>query len=158
MHMVYLGLGSNIGKREDNCAKAISLLEKNGLKIAKRSTMHETEPWGVRDQPRFINMALEAETDLSPEELLTVIKTIENKMGRRPGKKWGPRIIDIDIIIYDNVSMTSDDLSIPHPLMHEREFVLRPMSEIAPDMKHPVLGITISELLDKKGPGRSAGK
>ena len=150
MQMVYLGIGSNIGGRENNCLRAISLLGENGLKITKRSAMYETEPWGVKDQPRFINMAVEAETDVSPRDLLALIKKIESEMGRRTGKKWGPRVIDIDILMYENIQMNEVDLSIPHSLMHEREFVLRPLSEIAPDKIHPVLCKTIRELLDRK--------
>ncbi len=128
---------------------AISLLEENDLKIRKCSSMHETEAWGVKDQPRFINMAVEAETDVSPEELLTLIKRIESDMGRLPEKKWGPRLIDIDILMYDNIVMNGGDLSIPHPLMHERKFVLVPLSEIAPQKVHPVLRRTIRELLGR---------
>ncbi len=150
MPTVYLGLGSNLGSRQDNCLRAVSLLEENGLKITRRSAMYETEPWGVKDQPRFINMAVEAETDVSPHELLSLIKKIESDMGRLAEKKWGPRVIDIDILLYENMRMNGDELTIPHPLMHEREFVLRPLSEIAPERVHPVLCKTIRELLDRK--------
>lgn len=148
MPVVYLGIGSNLGIREDNCLMAISLLEENGLKITKRSAMHETTPWGVRDQPKFINMAIEAETDISPLELLSLIKKIEGDMGRQPAIKWGPRVIDIDILLYGDMLLCEADLTIPHPLMQEREFVLRALSEIAPDIMHPVLGKTMKELFD----------
>jgi 2-amino-4-hydroxy-6-hydroxymethyldihydropteridine diphosphokinase len=153
MPVVYLGIGSNVGRREDNCLRAISFLEKNGLKITKRSALYETEPWGVKDQPEFINMAVEAETDVSPRELLSLIKKIESEMGRLPGKKWGPRVIDIDILLYDMLIMNEDELIIPHPLMHERMFVLAPLSEIAPEKVHPVINRTIRELLKEKVSG-----
>jgi len=155
MPVVYLGIGSNIGRREDNCLRAISLLEENGLTITKRSAMYETEPWGVKDQPQFLNMAVEAVTHVSPRELLLLLKTIESSMGRLPGKKWGPRVIDIDILIYDNLTINEDELTVPHPLLHERVFVLEPLAEIAPEKVHPVLRKTIRELLNQKvsGPG-----
>ncbi len=158
MPVVYLGIGSNIGDREDNCLKAISLLEENGLKITKRSSLHETEPWGVKDQPQFVNMAVEAETDLSPRELLVILKKIENAMGRLPEKKWGPRIIDIDILMYDDLKINEADLTVPHPLMHERAFVLVPLSEIAPEKVHPALHKTVSELLNQKTSPDDDGK
>ena len=148
MAVVYLGIGSNIGNRIDNCATAISFLEENGLTITKRSEMYETMPWGVKDQPEFINMAVEVETDISPPELLSLIKKIEGDMGRQPAVKWGPRVIDIDILLYGNERVSGAGLTIPHPLMHERDFVLRPLSEIAPDVMHPVLNKTIKELFN----------
>lgn len=148
MPLVYLGIGSNLGNRADNCIKAISFLKENGLKITKRSAMHETMPWGVKDQPEFINMAVEAETDISPLELLSLIKKIEVDMGRQSGMKWGPRVIDIDILLYGNERVSEAGLTIPHPLMHKRDFVLRPLSEIAPDVIHPVLYKSIKELFD----------
>jgi 2-amino-4-hydroxy-6-hydroxymethyldihydropteridine diphosphokinase len=146
MHVVYLGIGSNIGDRENNCLKAIELMEERGLKVTRRSSMCETEPWGVKDQPAFINMAVEAETDISPRGLLMLLKKIENEAGRRPGRRWGPRVLDIDILLYDNLQVAEDDLSIPHPLMHKRVFVLEPLAEIAPDRVHPVLRKTIKQL------------
>lgn len=147
MAIVYLGIGSNLGKREDNCLKAIKALEEKGITIKKRSHLYETEPWGVREQPNFINMAIEVETDLPPDKLLQIVKGIEEEMGRTETFKWGPRIIDIDILLYNDIVYETPDLKIPHPLMHERDFVLKPLSEIAPDKVHPVLKKTISELL-----------
>lgn len=148
MHIVYIGLGSNIGNREGNCRKAIRLLEENGLKVKKQSSMHETEPWGVKDQPKFINMAIEIETSKKPEDLLGILKNIENQMGRTESVKWGQRIIDLDILLYDDLILETPHLEIPHPFMHEREFVLKPLCEIAPDKKHPIIGKTIKDLLE----------
>ncbi len=148
MSIVYIGIGSNLGKREENCEKAISLLINKGLRDLKQSSKIETEPWGVKNQPAFINMAVSAGTDLSPERLLTLIKEIEVKMGRTSTVRWGPRIIDLDILFYDNVVIEKPDLSIPHPHIRDRDFVLRPLAEIAPDLVHPVLQKNISELLD----------
>ncbi len=148
MSTVYIGIGSNLGNRQDNCLKAIGILKNNGLEITAQSSMHETEPWGVKDQPKFINMALKVETDLTPQELLTLLKNIENIMGRESTSRWGPRIIDIDILLYDDMKINEDDLKIPHPLMHEREFVLEPLSEIASETIHPVLLKKAGDLLN----------
>lgn len=147
MAIVYLSIGSNLGRREENCLKALEAMKEKGLTIRKRSLLYETEPWGVRDQPNFINLALEIETDLPPMGLLQLIKEIEHQMGRAETFKWGPRIIDIDILLYNDIIYESAELKIPHPLMHEREFVLKPLSEIAPERFHPVLKKTIRELL-----------
>ena len=146
MAIVYIGIGSNLGDRHRNCLRAIELLRQNGLFITKQSSMHETEPWGVTEQPEFVNMTVETETVLAPIELLKMLKKIEKDMGRQDTIKWGPRIIDLDILLYDNIILKTDSLTIPHPLMHEREFVLGPLSEIAGDFIHPVLKKSIADL------------
>lgn len=147
MPIAYLGIGSNLGERRNNCLIALRLLAEKGVIIRKASSFYETEPWGIKEQPDFINMAAEVETDLPPDELLKVIKGIEREMGRKETFRWGPRIIDIDILLYNDMIYESADLRIPHPLMHEREFVLEPLSEIAPERVHPLLKKTIIELL-----------
>ena len=148
MSITYIGIGSNLGNREENCKQAIKLIEKNGIVIKKQSRMYETAPSGVKDQPKFINMTIEAETDKKPEELLRVLKEIEKEIGRTESVKWGPRVIDLDILFYDDLILKIPGLEIPHPLLHEREFVLKPLCEIAPDKKHPVTGKTVKEMLE----------
>lgn len=147
MPKVYIGIGSNIGNREENCQKALELIIKSGIKVKKCSSMIETEPWGVKEQPRFINMAIEIETELNPEELLGLLKKIEGTLGRRQTTRWGPREIDLDILLYDDMILKTPELEIPHPLLHKREFVLQPLAEIAPDKIHPVFKKSVKELL-----------
>ena len=146
MAIAYINIGSNLGDRKENCQQAIKLIEKNSIAVKKQSRMYETEPWGVKDQPKFINIAIEAETDKKPEELLRILKEIEKEFGRTETVKWGPRVIDLDILFYDDLILKTPDLEIPHPLLHEREFVLKPLCEIAPDKKHPVTGKTVKEM------------
>ncbi len=146
-HHVYIGIGSNLGKREENCLNAIGLMEEKGIRILERSSLYETEPWGFKDQPRFINMVVHALTEHSPRELLNILKSIEREMGRTEGIPWGPRKIDLDILFYDSLVISDPDLVIPHPYIKDRTFVLEPLSEIAPELIHPVEKKTISELL-----------
>ena len=148
MATIHIGIGSNLGNREENCVKATRFLLDKGIIVTSMSSMIETEPWGVTDQQKFINMAVEAQTDLGPEELLAVLNKIESDMGRLPAVKWGPRLVDLDILFYDDLIIKADDLEIPHPYIQEREFVLRPLAEIAPDKIHPVLKKSVKELLE----------
>jgi 2-amino-4-hydroxy-6-hydroxymethyldihydropteridine diphosphokinase len=154
MSTVYIGIGSNLGDRGENCIRAIELLEQRGILVKKKSSLYETKPWGMKNQPLFLNMAIEIETALSPRELLKILKEMEKEIGREPTSRWGPRIIDLDILLFNADVVDEDNLSIPHPLMHERDFVLQPLSEIAPDAEHPVLHKSIRELmlqLERKG-------
>jgi len=149
MSIVYIGIGSNLGDRQENCLHAIELLQKKGIVVTKKSSLYETEPWGYKDQPQFINMAIEIETEFNPEELLTVLKNIEREMGREESFRWGPRKVDLDILLFDTIILTEDSLEIPHPLLHKRYFVLRPLCEIASDILHPLLKVSIFDLLQQ---------
>lgn len=149
MAIAYIGIGSNLGNRQKNCLRTIELLEKKGIIVNKKSSMYETDPQGVRDQPQFINMALEVETELEPHELLKILKDVEREVGRGVTFKWGPRIIDLDILLFNDLFLREDNLQIPHPLMHERDFVLKPLCEIAPDKIHPLLKVSMCDLLKK---------
>jgi 2-amino-4-hydroxy-6-hydroxymethyldihydropteridine diphosphokinase len=144
--IVHIGIGSNLGERRENCQKALELLKGKGVTIRKLSSFYETEPWGVTDQPSFLNAAVELETTLPPDKLLFILKDIEKTMGRVKTIQWGPRIIDLDILFYDDEIIDTDLLKIPHPLLHERDFVLAPLVEICPDKVHPVAGKTIRKL------------
>lgn len=148
MPIVYISLGSNLGDREKNLEIALSELQNYGIIISRKSSIHKTEPWGFREQPEFLNMAVECITPLDPYDLLKLVKKIEEKMGRKKTIKYGPRVIDIDIIFYGNIVLKNEELTIPHPLMHKREFVLKPLCEIVPDFIHPELKLSVKEMLD----------
>jgi 2-amino-4-hydroxy-6-hydroxymethyldihydropteridine diphosphokinase len=131
---VYLGLGSNLGDRKENLRQACEFLESDYTTFVQGSSIHETEPFGVEDQPKFLNMVCEIETELSPRDLLLFVKNIEKKLGRKKREKWGPREIDIDILYYGDLVVDEPDLKIPHPGIKERDFVLKPLEEIAPGL------------------------
>jgi 2-amino-4-hydroxy-6-hydroxymethyldihydropteridine diphosphokinase len=142
---VYLSLGSNLGNRQANIDRALELLAER-MQMGRISSVYDTEPVGHTQQPRFLNIAVQAFTRLSPEGLLALAKGIESRMGRT-GRSGEPRPIDIDILLYGDRVLETPNLVIPHPRMHERAFVLVPMVEIAPDLKHPTLGKTMKEFL-----------
>lgn len=143
---VYLGLGSNLGNREDNLDMALKLLAQR-MKVGRVSSIYDTEPIGNTDQPHFLNIACEVSTRLSPEGLLALAKGIEVKMGRR-GKSGEPRTIDIDILLYGDIVINTPDLAIPHSRMAERSFVMVPLAEIAPELVHPVSWEKIKDMRD----------
>jgi 2-amino-4-hydroxy-6-hydroxymethyldihydropteridine diphosphokinase len=148
MQKIYLALGSNIGERAGNLRAAIEAI-KPEVNTTKCSSVYETPPWGFQDQPQFLNQVIEAETDLPPGKLLDHLKRTEKLLGREKTFKNGPRIIDLDIIFYDEEVLDSPPLIIPHPHMSERAFVLVPLADIAPHFLHPILKESVSELLSK---------
>ena len=146
-HTVYLSLGSNLGDRATQIEQALARLAEEGVRIVKRSSFYETEPVEFLAQGWFLNIAVEAETELTARQLLRVIRQIERELGRKRTVRAGPRTIDIDILLFDAKIMNAADLEIPHPRMTERRFVLVPMTEIAPTLRHPALRLTMAELL-----------
>ncbi len=144
---VYLGLGSNIGEREQSLQAAMDRLHSRDLRFTRLSSVYETEPQGMRNQRWFLNLVAEAETDLFPRQLLARIVKIERELGRRRAIENGPRTIDIDILFFGNAVVHTDELTIPHPRFAERRFVLAPLVELAPDLRDPVSRRTMRELL-----------
>lgn len=149
-HIVYLALGSNMGDRLAYMRKAVIHLKQTGINILKTSSVIETDPVGGPPQGKFLNAALRAETTLSPADLLAHLKSIEKKLGREQTEKNGPRPIDIDILLYDNISIKNPTLTIPHPRMFEREFVMRPLLEIEPQIIKKITGEHAQKKRDKQ--------
>ena len=157
---VYLGLGSNLGCREDNLARAIRLLTSpvgegsrpaegkaaDEIRIARVSPVYQTAPWGYADQPDFLNCVVEAQTSLAPGGLLQRAQAVEKSLGREPSVRYGPRSIDVDILLYGSRVVDQPGLQIPHPRLHQRAFVLVPLAELCPHLEHPVLKAGIAEL------------
>lgn len=158
MPIVYLGMGSNLGLREEQLKRAIKELGSlSHTEVLDLSSLYETEPVGVKDQPWFLNLVSVLRTAIPPQELLFRLKKIESQMGRGKGGRWGPRIIDLDILLYDDLVFSSPRLVIPHPRMHQRSFVLLPLTEMAPQWRHPILGKGIWQLAEGLSCGEVVG-
>lgn len=142
----FLSLGSNLGWRRRNLARAVEALEQAGVAVLKTSSLYQTEPVGDKEQPWFFNLVAEVSASLDPEGMLALIQTIERKLGRKPGKRGGPRLIDIDILLAEDQIIKSEQLHIPHPRLHQRNFVLQPLEEISAEAVHPLLGMKIRDL------------
>ncbi len=161
MSIVYIGVGSNLGERQENIDQARQLLKKKGINILRTAPLYETRALCKPGQvmPSFLNGVFEVETSFSPESLLETLEQIEQELGRTKKSDWSPRTIDLDILLYSDSILQSMVLSIPHPEMAKRWFVLKPLADLVPDMVHPVLGTTIKELLTMcPSPPRGRGK
>lgn len=148
MTRVYIGLGSNIGDRRRNLERAARELARLGREL-KTSSLYETEPVGVEDQPWFLNAVASLETDLWPRQLVRKLKQIEDRLGRVPGRRFGPRVIDLDLLLYGDLEIDVPTLAVPHPRLHLRRFVLEPLAELDPELRHPSLGLRTKEMLER---------
>lgn len=159
----FLGLGTNLGRREENLAAAIQRLGecplgsansthpatnrgKKAIKVLRSSAVYQTSPWGLEEQPDFLNCVLEVQTNLPPAGLLECAKAVEESLGRLPGLRYGPRLIDVDILLYGSTVVDQPDLQIPHPRLHLRAFALIPLAELDPELIHPLLNISVGQL------------
>lgn len=149
-HVVYLGFGANIGDRLANLQEGLRRLQPD-VEITAVSGLYETEPIGVTDQPSFLNAVCSGRTDLTPARLLDRVKEVERELGRRPGLRWGPRPLDIDLLLYDADIIDTPELRIPHERLAERAFVLRPLADLGPSLAIPGVGATVAQLLERAG-------
>jgi 2-amino-4-hydroxy-6-hydroxymethyldihydropteridine diphosphokinase len=146
---VYIGLGTNSGEREKNIERSLQRLKGSPeIDLFSVSPLYDTEPYGEKEQPRFLNGVVKIETTLSPKELLGELKKIEREMGRKKRTRWAPRVIDLDILFYDGIVYKDEEVEIPHPDLHNRWFVLKPMNDLAPTLVHPIIKKTVRQLLE----------
>ena len=146
----FLGFGTNLGDRKKNLSQALNTLnDRPDLAVLRTSSIYETEPWGLADQPSFLNIVAEIATSIPPGELLERVKKLEQDMGREDGPRFGLRLIDIDILLLEDQVVDEPDLTVPHARLHERAFVLVPLAELAPELVHPVLDVSIGSLAEK---------
>jgi 2-amino-4-hydroxy-6-hydroxymethyldihydropteridine diphosphokinase len=148
-HIAYIGVGSNLGDKVHQCEQGLrEILRVDRHRLLARSSLYKTQPLGVLDQDWFVNAAIKIETDLEPHELLRSLREIESRLGRRETFRWGPRAIDLDILFFDEETIQTEELTIPHPRLQERQFVLIPLVEIDRHFVHPVLQKTVFQLLE----------
>ena len=158
-HVAYVGIGSNLGDKVGHCQRAIAeILKVNRHRLLGQSSLYKTQPIGYTSQDWFVNGVIKIGTDLEPTDLLRMLKGVERRLGRVETFRWGPRLIDLDILFFDEKKVETEELKIPHPLAHERGFVLVPLAEIDPDLIHPVFKKTVQELLEGLGQDQGVEK
>lgn len=149
MYLCYIGIGSNLGQREDQLSEARVRIEEAIGPVLRQSTVIETEPWGVSDQPSYLNQVIEVNTKLAPTEVMKSLLNIEAEMGRVRTRQWEPRMIDLDLLLFEDRIINEETLQVPHPRMHERLFVLEPLVELNEELIHPVLNLRIRMILEQ---------